>query len=108
MRQGNLANGRTTRAAQVQDCAMAADEYDIETLRDLADEGNEAAQDRLADIYDRIGDLQALSDLLDEGNEHAGLLLTRRAVENADLRELQRLSDAGSTAAGMELERLLG
>ncbi|EFL06113.1 predicted protein [Streptomyces sp. AA4] len=80
---------------------------DYDTLRALADEGNETALDRLADLADRRGDLAELSDLLDEGSEQAGRLLTRRAVENRDLRELQRLSDAGSSEAATELERLL-
>ncbi|MCG3756430.1 MULTISPECIES: hypothetical protein [unclassified Amycolatopsis] len=78
--------------------------HDYDTLRALADEGNETALDRLADLADRRGDL---AEPLDEGNEHAGRLLTRRAVANRDLRELQRLSDAGSSEAETELERLL-
>ncbi|HVI69236.1 MAG TPA: hypothetical protein VM581_02150 [Magnetospirillaceae bacterium] len=84
-----------------------ASEFDEETLRALADEGNETAQDRLADLYNANDNLEKLSELLDEGNEHAGHLLTVRAVKNKDLRELQRLSDAGSEEAGSELERLL-
>ena len=68
---------------------------DRETLRALADEGNEKALDRLADLADARGDMDELSELLDEGSEYAGELLTRRAVAAQDLRELQRLSDAG-------------
>ena len=80
---------------------------DRETLRALADEGNEKALDRLAELADERGDLNELSDLLDEGCLRAGRLLTRRAVAAGDLRELQRLSDAGSEEAGEELDRLL-
>ncbi|MER5760592.1 hypothetical protein [Streptomyces sp. NPDC002082] len=80
---------------------------DRETLRELADEGNETALDRLADIADAAGDLGELSELLDEGCMHAGFLLTRRAVVSGDLRELQRISDAGYDEAGNELDRLL-
>jgi hypothetical protein len=80
---------------------------DRDTLRALADEGNEKALDRLADLADARGDIAELSDLLDEGSEHAGRLLTRRAVQVHDLRELQRLSDAGSKQAEAELDRIL-
>ena len=80
---------------------------DRETLRALADEGNEKALDRLADLADARDDVDELSDLLDEGSEYAGDLLTRRAVAAQDLRELQRLSDAGCEDAGFELDRLL-
>jgi hypothetical protein len=80
---------------------------DRDTLRALADEGNETALDRLADLADARGDLNELNELLDEGCTHAGRLLTVRAVRARDLRELQRLSDAGSEEAGDELERLL-
>lgn len=81
---------------------------DEETLRELAEEGNETAQKRLADIYEARGDVEALSDLLDEGSEYAGLLLTRRATKDDDVRELQRLADAGSPDALEALERMLG
>ncbi|MEU8942592.1 hypothetical protein OHU17_05915 [Streptomyces goshikiensis] len=81
--------------------------FDRETLRELADEGNETALDRLADMADATGDLGELSELLDEGCTHAGSMLTRRAVAARDLRELQRISDAGYDEAGNELDRLL-
>jgi hypothetical protein len=80
---------------------------DRETLRALADEGNETALDRLADLADARADLEELSELLDEGCMHAGHLLTRRAVSEGDLLELQRIADAGYDEAGKELERLL-
>ncbi|WP_234431586.1 hypothetical protein [Streptomyces griseus] len=81
--------------------------FDRDTLRELADEGNEMALDRLADLADAAGDLGELSELLDEGSPRAGVLLTRRAVASGDLRELQRISDAGFEGAGHELDRLL-
>ena len=54
----------------------------------MADEGNELALDRLADLADARGDLEELNELLDEGCERAGHLLSRRAVSAGDLREL--------------------
>ncbi|WP_432103604.1 hypothetical protein [Streptomyces sp. bgisy091] len=86
---------------------MANVNVDREILRELADEGNETALDRLADLADTAGDVVELSELLDEGCMHAGFLLTQRAVATGDLRELQRISDAGYDEAGNELERLL-
>lgn len=80
---------------------------DRNTLRALADDGNELALDRLADLADQVGDRQELSDLLDEGCMRAGMLLTAHAVTEGDLGELQRLSDAGYDEAGNELNRLL-
>jgi hypothetical protein len=80
---------------------------DRETLRALADEGNEAALDRLADLADERGDIDELADLLDEGSMHAGQLLTRRAVAAGQLIELQRIADAGYEPAAAELDRLL-
>lgn len=81
---------------------------DRATLRALADEGNELALDRLADLAESRGDVAELSELLDEGCLHAGHLLTARAVASGDLLELQRLSYAGCDRAGPELNRLLG
>ena len=80
---------------------------DRETLRALADEGDETALDRLADLADARGDPEELGDLLDEGSARAGVLLTRRAVAEGDLGQLQHLHDAGSEEAGRELQRLL-
>ena len=80
---------------------------DRETLRALADAGNEKALDRLADLADERCDVDELAELLDEGSERAGLLLTRRAVASGDLLWLQRISDAGYDEAGNEIDRLL-
>jgi len=44
---------------------MTNTNIDRETLRELADEGNETALDRLADLVDAAGDLGELSELLD-------------------------------------------
>ena len=82
-------------------------DHDRDTLRALADDGNDLALDRLADLADQRGDLEELNDLLDEGCMHAGHLLTARAVTEGDLRELQRLTDAGCDEAGEHLYRLL-
>ena len=79
---------------------MANMTFDRDTLRALADEGNELALDRLADLADARGDPGELNELLDEGSSRAGHLLTRRAVKAGDLRELQRLADAGCDEAG--------
>jgi hypothetical protein len=40
---------------------------DRDTLRAWADEGNEQALDRLADLANDTGDVEELNDLLDEG-----------------------------------------
>ena len=93
--------------ATLQHGVMRSPMTDRDTLRALADEGNERALDRLADLADARGDLDELNELLDEGSTHAGRLLTRRATESGDLLELQRLSDAGSDEAGDEPDRLL-
>ena len=86
---------------------MTNTNIDRETLRELADAGNETALDRLADLVDAADDVGGLSELLDEGSMRAGLLLTRRAAAAGDLRELQRISDAGYDEAGNELNLLL-
>jgi hypothetical protein len=91
----------------LQDAGMANVTPDRDTLRALADEGNEAALDRLADLADQRSDLDELGDLLDEGSMRAGKLLTRRAVATANLLLLQRIGDAGYEPAARELERLL-
>jgi hypothetical protein len=93
--------------ARLQHGVMANMTFDRDTLRALADEGNEMALDRLADLADARGDPGELNELLDEGSSRAGHLLTRRAVHAGDLRELQRLADAGCDEASHELERLL-
>ncbi|MEE1808122.1 hypothetical protein [Streptomyces sp. BE133] len=93
--------------ARLQHVVMVSENFDRETLRALADEGNETALDRLADLADARADLEELSELLDAGCVRAGHLLTRRAVAEGDLRELQRISDAGCDEADEELERLL-
>ncbi|GAA1557651.1 hypothetical protein GCM10009804_13050 [Kribbella hippodromi] len=90
--------------ARLQDRGMT----DWDTLRTLADEGNEKALDKLADLADERDDTAALSELLDEGCERAGEHLTRRAAAAKDLLELQRIRDAGYDEAGEVLDQLLG
>ena len=80
---------------------------DRDTLRALADEGNELALDRLADVADDDNNLEELSALLDEGCMRAGRHLTDRAVAKRDLLELQRISAAGYDKATTELNALL-
>ncbi|WP_435532573.1 hypothetical protein [Streptomyces violaceusniger] len=94
-------------AAELVQRLMTHLNVDRESLRELADQGNETALDRLADLAEAAGDLDELSELLDEGSMHAGFLLTRRAAAAADLPELQRIADAGYDEAGNELDRLL-
>lgn len=86
---------------------MENNEPDRNTLRALADDGNEKALDRLAQLADADGDAEGLWALLDEGSMGAGHLLTVRAVGAGDLLELQRIADAGCAEAGTELNRLL-
>lgn len=81
---------------------------DRAVLRDLADQGNEQALDRLADLADDRDDLAELRELLDEGSPRAGRHLTRRAVVARDLRALQELSDAGADDAADALREFLG
>ena len=80
---------------------------DHDELRDLADSGNEAALDRLADLAAERGVMDELNELLGEGCELAGEHLTARAVASRDLRELQRLADEGIEEAGKALEQFL-
>lgn len=86
---------------------MVQDSFDRQTLRELADEGNEKALDRLADLADQRDDVDELSELLDEGCMHAGLLLTQRAVASRNVLELQRIADAGYEPARRQLDGLL-
>ena len=49
---------------------------DRSVLRRLADDGNEEAADRLAELAAKRGDLEELRRLVNEGNENAARLLT--------------------------------
>jgi len=80
---------------------------DHDTLRALADAGNEKALDRLADLAHDRNDVAELNDLLDEGSELAGEHLTTRAIARRDLAELQRLADEGIDTAEQALESFL-
>jgi phage tail tape-measure protein len=87
--------------------SQGADQADREALRDLADAGNEAALDRLADLAEARDDLEELNELLDEGCERAGRYLADRAAARRDLRELQRLAEAGIDFAQARLDQFL-
>jgi phage tail tape-measure protein len=80
---------------------------DHDSLRKLADGGNEKALDRLADLAHARDDVGELNELLDEGSECAGQHLATRAIAARDLPELQRLADEGIEAAEGALEDLL-
>jgi hypothetical protein len=80
---------------------------DHDTLRTLADAGNEKALDRLADLADARNDLAELNGLLDEGCALAGEHLATRAIAARDLAELQRLADEGVETAEQALDNLL-
>ena len=51
-------------------------ESDRSVLRRLADDGNEEAADRLAELAAERGDLEELQRLVDEGNKSAESLLS--------------------------------
>lgn len=79
---------------------MTNTDVDRETLRELADAGNETALDRLADLADSAGDLGELSELLDEGSMRAGFLLTRRARRPATCASCSGSRTPGTTRPG--------
>ncbi|HUX70484.1 MAG TPA: hypothetical protein VMV41_08250 [Cellulomonadaceae bacterium] len=84
-----------------------AGQSDRDALRDLADAGNEAALDRLAELAHERDDVDELDELLGEGCELAGRHLASRAVARRDLRALQRLADEGVEQAQEALDDLL-
>ena len=74
-------------------------ESDRSVLRRLADDGNEEAADRLAELAAERGDLEELRRLVDDGNENAADRLAELAAERGDLEQLQRLVDDGNENA---------
>jgi hypothetical protein len=82
-------------------------ESDEEVLRDLADEGNEAAEARLSDLAVERDDVDELRRLADEGNERAAGRLVDLAVERGDLDELRRLVDEGNEQAEVRLTEFI-
>jgi len=50
---------------------------DLGALRRLAEDGNEEAADRLAELASERGDLETLNGLVDEGNELAADRMSR-------------------------------
>jgi len=71
-------------------------ESDRSVLRRLADDGNEEAADRLAELAAERGDLEELRRLVDDGNENAADRLAELAAERGDLEELRRLVATGT------------
>ena len=82
-------------------------ESDRSVLRRLADDGNEEAADRLAELAAARGDLEELRRLVDDGNENAADRLAELAAERGDLEELQRLVDEGNESAESLLSELI-
>jgi hypothetical protein len=81
-------------------------ESDRSVLRRLADDGNEDATDRLAELAAERGDLKELRRLVDSGNENAADRPTELAAERGDLEELRRLVDEGNENAAERLTEL--
>ena len=61
-------------------------ESDRSLLRRLADDGNEEAADRLAELAADRGDLEELRRLVDDGNEEAADRLAELAADRGDLK----------------------
>ena len=82
-------------------------ETDLSVLRRLADDGNEEAADRLAELAAERGDIAELQHLVDYGNEKAADRLAELAAERGDLEELQRLVDEGNEKAAERLSEAI-
>jgi hypothetical protein len=82
-------------------------ESDRSVLRRLADDGNEEAADRLAELAAKRGDLEELRRLVDDGNDNAADRLAELAAERGDLEQLQRLVDEGNESAESLLSELI-
>jgi hypothetical protein len=74
-------------------------ESDRSLLRRLADDGNQEAADRLAELAADRGDLEELRRLVDDGNEQAADRLAELAADRGDLEKLRRLVDDGNENA---------
>lgn len=72
---------------------------DRAVLRQLVEDGNEEAADRLAHLAAADGDVETLKYLIDAGNQSAGDLLAKRAAEKGDLETLEYLIDNGIMSA---------
>lgn len=81
---------------------------DRDALRQLVEEGNEEAADRLAALAAGEGDVETLKYLIDYGNESAADKLAEIAAEKGDAVTLQRLADEGSEVAQELLSRVIG
>lgn len=82
-------------------------ESDEEVLRDLADDGNEAAESRLTELAVERDGVDALRALADDGNERAAGRLVDLAVGRGDIDELRRLTDEGNEQAEVRLAELI-
>jgi hypothetical protein len=94
-------------AAELRLVELAVQRGDLDELRWLVDRGSEAAELELANLAIRRGDLDELRRLADEGNEEAERRLAELAVERADLDELRRLADEGNELAENRLADLI-
>jgi len=90
-------------AAEARLTELAMERDDVDELRRLADDGNERAEGRLVDLAVERGDIDELRRLTDEGNETAEARLTELAMERGDVDELGRLADDGSERAAGRL-----
>jgi DNA-binding transcriptional ArsR family regulator len=80
---------------------------DEDVLRELADEGNEAAEARLTELAVERDDVDELRRLADDGNDRAARRLADMAVERGDVDELRRLTDEGNEHAEVRLSELI-
>ena len=78
---------------------MAADAGDVALLKELIDNGNEAAADRLSALAVAAGDEGLLAYLVDCGHEEAADRWAEIASARGDLETLRRLVDEGSDVA---------
>lgn len=80
---------------------------DEAALRELADEGNEAAEARLVGLALERDDIDELLRLADDGNEQVVGRLADLAAARGDVAELRRLVDEGSEPAEAHLAELI-
>jgi hypothetical protein len=108
--QGSLAGGPVLLGharSNVGEYVDRMSESDRSVLRRLADDGNEEAADRLAELAAARGDLDELRRLVDEGNENAADRLAEFAAKRGDLEELQLLVDEGNEKSEGLLSELI-
>ena len=81
--------------------------YAISLHRHAADNGDEYAAEKLADLLARRGDLDELRARADAGDKHAASRLAGLLAERGDLDELRARADAGDWMATWPLADLL-